>query len=162
MWELEHKVSWMWKNWNVVLGKTLESPLDCKEIKPVHSKGNQSWISIERTDAEIETPTLWPPDGKNWLIGKDLDAEKDWRQEEKGTTEDEMAWWHHWLNGHEFEQAPGIGDGKAWRAAVHGVTQSQIWLRDLTNYTNYWKLFYFSCNSSCFHQLHLSSNHRSG
>ena len=89
----------------VVLEKTLESPLDCKEIKPVNPKGNQSWIFIGRTDAEAETPIIWPPDAKNWLTGKDPDAWKDWRQEEKGLTEDEMVGWHHQLNGHEFEQA---------------------------------------------------------
>ena len=92
-----------------MLEKTLESPLDCK-IKPVHPKGNQSWIFIESTD--VEAPILWPPDVKNWLIWKDPDAGKDWRQEDKGTTEDEMVGWHHWLNGHEFEQAPGVDDGQ--------------------------------------------------
>ena len=99
-----------WCFWTVVLDKTPESPLDCKEIKSVNPKGNQSWIFIERTDAEAETPTLRPPDAKNWLIEKDPDARKDWRWEEKGTTEDEMFEWHHQLNGHEFEQAPGVGD----------------------------------------------------
>ena len=102
MWELDYKESWAPKNWcfwTVVLEKTLEGPLDCKEIQPVHPKGNQSWIFIGRTDA----PILWPPDAKNWLIGKDPDAGKDWRGEEKGTTEDEMVGWHHRLNGHEFE-----------------------------------------------------------
>ena len=115
MWELDHKEDWVLKNWcfwTVVLEKTLESPLDCTEIQPVHSEGNQSWIFIGRTDAEAETPMLWPPDAKNWLIGKDLDAGKDRRQEEKGMTEDEMVGWHHWLEGHEFEQAPGVGDGQ--------------------------------------------------
>ena len=120
MWELDYKESWALKNWcflTVVLKKTLESPLDCKEIKSVNSKGNQSWIFIGRTDAKAETPILWPPDAKNWLLGKDPDAGKDWRQEEKGTTEDEMFGWHHRLDGHEFEQAPGVGDGQgslAW------------------------------------------------
>ena len=106
MWELDYKESWAAKNWcfwTVVLEKTLESPLDCKEIQPVHSKGNQSWIFIGRTDAEDETLILWPPDVKNWLIGKDPDAGKDWRQEEKGMTEDEMVGWHHQLNRSEFE-----------------------------------------------------------
>ena len=98
--------------WTVVLKKIIESPLDFKEIKPVHYKGNQCWILIGRTDAEAETPILWPPDVKNCFIGKDPDAGKDWRQEEKGTTEDEMVGWHHWHNGHEFEQAPGVGDGQ--------------------------------------------------
>ena len=102
MWELDHKEGWVlkkWCFWIVVLEKTLESPLDCKEIQPVHPKGNQSWIFIGRTDAEAEAPILWPPDGKSWLIGKDPDAGKDWGQEEKGATEDEMVGWHHWLSG---------------------------------------------------------------
>ena len=94
------------------LKKILESPLDSKEVKPVHPKGNQSWIFTGRTDAEAETPILWPPDAKNWLTRRDPDAGKDWGQEEKGTTEDEMVGWHHQLNGHEFEQAPGVGDGQ--------------------------------------------------
>ena len=106
MWELDYKESWVLKNgcfWTVVLEKTLESPLDCKEIQPVNPTGNQSWIFIGRTDAEAETPILWPPDANNWFIGKDPDAEKDWRQEEKGMTEDEMVGWHHRLDGQEFE-----------------------------------------------------------
>ena len=106
MWELIYKESWVLKNWcfwTVVLEKTLESSLDCKDIQPVHPKGNQSWIFIGRTDAEAEAPLLWPHGVKNWLIWKDPDAGKDWRQEEKGKTEDEMVGWHHWLNGHEFE-----------------------------------------------------------
>ena len=120
MWELDYKGSWAPKNWcfwTVMLEKTLESPLDFKEIQPVHPKGNQSWISIGRTDAEAETPILWPPDAKNCHIWKDPDAGKDWRWEEKGTTEDEMVGWHHQLNGH------GLGglrelvtDREAWRA----------------------------------------------
>ena len=96
----------------MVLEKTLESPLDCKEIQPVHPKGDQSWVFIGRTDVEAETPILWPPDAKSWLIGKDSDAGRDWGQEEKGTTEDEMVGWHHWLNGHGFEWTPGVGDGQ--------------------------------------------------
>ena len=106
MWELDHKESWAPKNWyfwTVVLEKTLESPLDCKEIQPVHPKGDQSWVFTGRTDVEAETPILWPPDAKNWLIWKDSDAGKDWRREEKGMTEDEMVGWHHRLDGHEFE-----------------------------------------------------------
>ena len=95
----------------MLLEKTLESPLHCKEIQPVHPKGNQSWIYIGRTDAEVEASKLWLPDAKNWLTAKDPDAGKDWRQEEKGTTEDEMVGWHHQLDGHEFEQATGVGDG---------------------------------------------------
>ena len=106
MWELDYKETWVPKNWcfwTVVLEKTLEGPLDCKKIKPVNPKGNQSWIFIVRTDVEAKTPILWPPDAKNWLIGKDLDAGKDRRQEQKGATEDEVVGWHHWFDGHEFE-----------------------------------------------------------
>ena len=111
MWELDHKESWEQKNWwfqSVVLEKTLESPLDYKENQPVHPKGNQPWIFIGRTDAEA--PILWPLDAKSQLIGKDPDAGKDWRLEEKGMIEDEMVGWHHWLDGHEFEQNEGDGD----------------------------------------------------
>ena len=113
IWELDSKESWAQKNWcfwTVVLEKTLESPLDCKEIQPVHPKGDQSWVFIRRTDAEAETPILWPPDAKSWLIGKDPDARRDWGQEQKGMTEDEMAGWHHQLDGHESEWTPGVGD----------------------------------------------------
>ena len=110
MWELDYKESWVPKNryfWIVVLEKTRESPLDCKEIQPIHPKGNQSWILIGRTDTEAETPILWPPDVKNCLIWKEPDAGKDWGQEEKETTEDEIVGWHHWFSGHEFEQTLG-------------------------------------------------------
>ena len=106
MWEWDYKESWALKNgcyWTVVLEKTPESLLGCKEIQSVHPKGNQSWIFIGRTDAEAETPIFWPPDAKNWLIWKDTDAGKDWKWEERGTTEDEVVGWHHRLNGHEFE-----------------------------------------------------------
>ena len=106
MWELDYKESWMPKNWcfwTVVLEKALESPLDCEEIKPVHPEGNQSWIFIGRTVAKAEAPIIWLPDAKNWLTGKDPDAGNDWRQEEKGMTEDERGGWCHWLDGHEFE-----------------------------------------------------------
>ena len=112
MWELDHKESWTLKNWcfwSVVLEKALESPFDCEEIKPVNPKRNYSWIHIGMTDAEAEAPILWPPDAKNWLLGKDPDAGQDWRQEEKGTTDYEMVGWHNWLNGDYFEQALGIG-----------------------------------------------------
>ena len=115
MWELDYKESWVPKNWcfwTVVLQKTLESPLNCKEIQPVNPKGNQPLIFIGKTDTEAETPILRPPDAKNWLIGKDPDVRKDWRQEEKGTIEDEMVGWNHQLDGHEFEQALGVGDGQ--------------------------------------------------
>ena len=136
MWELDYKESWEPKNWcfwTVVLEKTLDGPLDCKEIQPVHPKRNQSWIFIGRTDAVAETLILWPPNVKNWLIWKDPDAGKDWRQEEKGTTEEEMVGWHHWLDGHEFEQALGVGDRQgSLVCTVHGVAKSQTWLSDWT------------------------------
>ena len=115
MWKLDYKENWALKNWyfwTVVLEKTLESPLDCKEIQPVHPKGDQSWVFIGRTDVEAKTPVLWPPDAKSWLIWKDPDAGKDWGQEEKGTTEDERVGWHHWLNGRGFRWTPGVGDGQ--------------------------------------------------
>ena len=137
MWELDYKESWALKNWciwTVVLDKTLESPLDSKEIQPVHPKGNQSWIFIRRTDAEAETPIFGPPDAKNWLIWKDPDARKDWRREEKGTTEDEMVGWPHQLNGHEFEQAPGVSDGQGslvccnpWGCKESDMTEQLNW-----------------------------------
>ena len=120
MWELDCEESWAPKNWcfwTVVLEKTLESPLDCKEIQPVYRKGNQSWIFFGRTDVEAETPVLWPSVIKSWLIRKDPDAGKDWGQEEKGTTEDEMVGWHRQLDGHGFGWTPGVGDGQgglAW------------------------------------------------
>ena len=115
MWELDYKESWAQKNWcfwTMVLEKTLASPLDCKEIQSVHSEGNQPWDFFGRNDVKAETPVLWPSDVKSWLIGKDSDAGRDWGQEEKGTTEDEMAGWHHWLDGHESEWTPGIGNGQ--------------------------------------------------
>ena len=115
MQELDCEESWAPKNWcvwTVVLEKTLESPLDCKEIQPVHSKADQLWVFFGRNDAKAETPILWPPHAKSWLIGKDSDAGSNWGQEEKGTTEDEMAGWHHRLDGHEFEWTPGDGDGQ--------------------------------------------------
>ena len=120
MWELDHKGR-MPKNgcfWTVVLGKTFESPLDCKEIKPVNYQGNQSWIFIGRTDAEAEAPKLWAPDAKSWLTGKDPDVGKDWRWEERGTTEDEMVGWHHQFSGHKFEH------GRWWRTGKPGMLQS--------------------------------------
>ena len=144
MWELDCEESWAPKNWcfwTVVLQKTLESPLDCKEIQPVHPKGDQSWVFIGRSDAEAETPVLWPPHAKSWLIGKDPDAGKDWEQEEKGTTEDEM------LDRITDSMDMGFGrlqelvmDREAWRAVTHGVTKSQTRLNDWTelNYMLAW------------------------
>ena len=138
MWEFDYKESWAPKNWlfwTVVLEKTLESPLDCKEIKPVHPKGNRSWIFIGRTDAEAENPILRSPDAKNWLIRKDPDAGRDWRREEKRTTEDEMVGWHHWLNGHEFEQAPGVGDGQ--EGLVCCISRGHKSRTQLSNWTEF-------------------------
>ena len=145
--ELDHKESWALKNWcfwTVVLEKTLESPLDCKEIQPVHPKGNQSWIFIGRTDAEAEAPILWPPDAKNWLMGKDPDAGKDWRQEEKGTIEDEMVGWHHRLSGPEFEWAPGVGDAGASLACVGAWGHKESDSTERLNWSFKWlSPFYF-------------------
>ena len=136
MWELDCEESWAVKNWcfwTVVLEKTHESPLDSKEIQPVHPKGNQSWMFIGRTDVEAETPTLWPPDSKNWLIGKDPDTGKEWRQQEKGMTEDEMLGWHHQLNGRELSKLwEVVMDRKVWCAVVLGVAKSQTWLSNWT------------------------------
>ena len=134
MWELDCEEGWAPKNgcfWTVVLEKTLENPLDCKEIQPVHSEGDQPWDFFGRNDAKAEAPVLWPPHGKSWLIGKDSDAGRDWGQEEKGTTADEMAGWHHGLNGCESEWTPGVGHGReAWCAAIHGVAKSRTRLSD--------------------------------
>ena len=136
LWELHNKESWALKNWcfwTVVLEKTLESPLDSKEIQPDHPKGNQSWLFIGRTEAEA--PILWPPDVKNWLIGKAPDAGKDWRQEEKETTEDEMVGWHQQLDGHELEQALGVGDGQGSLAccSLWGVRVRHAWVTELNS-----------------------------
>ena len=132
MWELDYKESWVLKNWSfwtVVLEKTLESPLDCKEIQPVHSKGDQPWVFFGRNDAKAETPVLWPSHAKSWLIGKDSDAGRDWGQEEKGTIEVKMAGWHHWFNGCELGQTLGDGEGQ-WSLACCSpwVPKSRTWL----------------------------------
>ena len=136
MWELDYKESWVSKNWcfwAVLSEKTVESPLDCKKIQPVNPKGNQSWIFTWRSDIEAETPIFWPPDGKNWLIGKDPDAGKDWRQEEKGRTEDEIVGWHHRMNGYDFEQAQKlVMDREAWCALVLGLQRVRHnWVTEL-------------------------------
>ena len=139
MWELNYKESWVPKNgcfWTVVL-KTLENPLDCKEIQPVHPKGNQSWIFIGRIDAEAETIIFWPPDVKNWLIWKDPDARKDWRQEEKGMTEDEMVGWHYRLNGHEFEWALGVHDGQGGPACCDSWGRKESDMTEQLNWTKH-------------------------
>ena len=144
MWELDCEESWALKNWcfwTVVMEKSLESPLACKETQPVHPKGDQSWVFIVRTDAEAETPILWPFHAKSWLIGKDPDARKDWRRGEKGTTEDEMVEGHHRLNGREFEQALGVGDGQGGLVCCsswgHKIGRDCDWteLKSLNRYT---------------------------
>ena len=138
MWELDCEEGWALKNWcfwTVVLEKTLKSPLDCKEIQPVHSKGDQPWDFFGRNYAKAETPVLWLPHAKSWLIGKDSDAGRDWGQEEKGTTEDEMDGWHHRLNGQEFEWTPGVGDGQgglaccsSWGCKESDMTEQLNWI----------------------------------
>ena len=139
MWELDCEESWTLKNWcfwTVLFGKTLESPMDSKEISTFNPKGNQSWIFIGRIVDGAEAPIPWPPDGKNWLIGKDHDAGKDWMQDEKGMTEDEMVWWQYWLDGHELEQVPGVGDGKGslafcspWGLKQWDMTEQLNWTK---------------------------------
>ena len=139
MWELDYKESWALKNWcflTVVLEKTLEHPLDCKEIQPVHPKGDQSWIFLGRTDAEAETPIFWPPDGKNWLIGKDPDPGKDWKWEMKGMTEDEMAGWHHQLDGQSLSRLQElVMDREAWQPESMVLQRVRYdWATELTDY----------------------------
>ena len=138
MWELDCEETWAPKNWcfwTVVLEKTLESPLDCKEIQPVHPKGDQSWVFTGRTDAEAETPILWPLHAKGWFIGKDSDAGRDWGQEKKGTTEDEMAGWHHRLNVHEFGWTLGVGDGQGGLACCDPWGCKESDMIELLNWT---------------------------
>ena len=135
IWELDHKESWAPKNWcssTVMLEKTLESPLDCKEIQLVHHKGNQFWIFIRRTDTEAETPILWPPDAKSWHIGKVPDAGKDWGQKEKRTTEDKMVGWHHLLNGHEFEQTPWASERQGSLACCRPWGRKELDVTEVT------------------------------
>ena len=144
MWELNCEESWALKNWcfwTVMLEKTLASPLDCKEIQPVHPKGDQSWVFIGWTDAEAEIPIIWPPHAKSWLIGKDPDAGRDWGQEDKGTTEDEMAGWYHQLDAHEFGRTLGVGDGQgglaccdSWGCKESDMAEQLNWTVTLKNY----------------------------
>ena len=146
MWELDYKESWVqkdWRFWTVVLEKTLESPLDCKEIQPVHPKGDQSWVFSGRTDVEAETPILWPPHAMSWVIGKDPDAGKDWGQEEKGMTEDEMVGLHHRLNGHGFVWTLGVVDGQgglaccgSWGRKESDTTEGLNWTEQSNSKTN--------------------------
>ena len=138
MWELDCEESWAQKNWcfwTVVLEKALESPLDCEETQPGHSKGDQSWVFFGRNDAKAKTPVLWPPHVKSWLIGKDFDAGRDWGQEEKGTTEDEMARWHHQLDAHEFEWTLGVGDGQGGLACYNSWGHKELDTTELLKWT---------------------------
>ena len=163
MWELDHKEGWALKNWcfrTVVLEKTLESPLDCKEIKPVNSRGNRSWIFIRKTNPEA--PILWPPDVKNWLLWKDPDAGKDWRWEEKGTTVDEMVEWHHQLDGHEIEETLGVGDGQGslvccrlWGHKESDTTEWLNWTRYLQGVDILYLIYPSSFSSSISPSLHV-------
>ena len=151
IWEMDYKKSWVhkiWCFWTVVLEKTLESPLACKEIISVHPNGNQSWVFIGRTDAEAETPVLWPSHVKSWLIGKDLDAGRDCGQEEKGRTEDEMAGWHHWLNAHESEWTPGVGDGQGGLACCDSWGHKELDTSERLSWTEYsivWIIYICLC-----------------
>ena len=160
MWELDYKESWALKNWcfwTVVLEKTLKSPLDCKEIQPVHPKGAQSWVFIGRTDVEAETPILWTPDMKSWFVGKDPDAGKDWGQEENRTAEDEMAGWHHWLNEHGFGWTPGVGNGQgglacciSWGCKESDMTERLNWTELYCTVNSFSEIFWWIkiCNLS--------------
>ena len=146
VWELNYKESWVPKNWyfwTTVLEKILESPLDCKEIQPVHPKGDQSWVFIGRTDVEAETPILWPPDEMSWLICKDPDAGKDWKQEEKGTAEDETVGWYHWLNGHGCGWTPGVGD---WQGGLACCCSWGPKESDMTEWLNWTELITWQLN----------------
>jgi len=141
MWELDCEEGWAptnWCFWTVVLEKTLESPLDCKEIQPVHSEGDQPWDFFGRTDAKAETPVLWPPHVNSWLTGKDSDDGRDWGQEEKGTTEDEMAGWHHWLDGRESEWSPVVGDGQGGLACGDSWGRRELDTIAWLNWTDGW------------------------
>ena len=138
MWELDYNESWVQKNWcfwTVMLEKTLESPLDCKEMQPVHPKGDRSRVFIGRTDVEAETPILWPPHAKSWLIWIDPDAGRDWGQEEKGTTEDEMVGWHHQYNGHGFGWTQGVGDGQGGLACCDSWGRKELDKTERLNWT---------------------------
>ena len=149
MWELDSEEGWAlanWCFWTVVLEKTLQSPLDLQEIQPVHPKGDQSWVFIGRTDVEAETPILWPPHAKSWLIWKDLDAGKDWGQEEKGTTEDKMVGWHHRLDGHGFGWTPGVGDGQGGLVCCSSWSRKESDTTEQLNWTEVPKIFSWNPN----------------
>ena len=164
MWELDCEENWELKNWcfwTVVLEKTPESPLDCKEIQPVYSEGDQPWVFFGKNDAKAETPVLWPPRAKSWLIGKDSDAGKDWRQDEKEMTEVEMVGWHHWFDGHEFQQALGVGEGSLaccspWGCRELDTTERLSWTDSPEHFSWNFKTndFHFF-TSPCSHSLKL-------
>ena len=147
-----------WRFGTAVLEKTLESPLDCKEIQPVHPKGGQSWVFTGRTYVEAETPILWPPDTKSWLIWKDPDAGKDWGQEEKGTTEDEMVGWHHWLNGHGFGWTLGVADGQGGLACCGSWSHKELDMTEGLNWTEYYFLIFLFYLNIIIHLLHFCYN----
>ena len=156
MWEWNYKESWVlkkWCFWTVVLEKTLESPLDSKEIQPAHPKGDQSWVFTGRTDVEAETPIMWPSHAKSWLIGKDPDAEKDWGQEEKGTTEHEMFGWHHRLNGPEFEDSPGDGEGQGNLVLLQSIESQRVRRYWATALNWIWNLPYWTPTSYSFEKV---------
>ena len=162
MWELDYEESRVPKNWcfwTVVLEKTLESPLDCKEIQPVHPKGDQSWVFIRRTDAEAETLILWPPHVKSWLIGKDPDAGRDWGQEDKGITEDEMAGWHHQLDAHEFQWTLGVGDRQGGLVCCDSWSPKELDTTERLNWTEWLvmlSIFSCTCWPSVYHLQKMS------
>ena len=162
MWELDCEEGWAPKNWcfwTVVLEKTLESPFDSKKIQPVHSEGDQPWDFFGRNDAKAETPILWPPHVKSWLIVKDSDAGRDWGQEKKGTTEDEMAGWHHWLDGRESEWAPGDGDGQGGLACCDSWGRKESDTTERLNWTE--STFYMRIPSlpGSLHLTNVSTKH---
>ena len=162
MWELDCEESWAaenWCFWPVVLEKTLESPLNCKEIQPVHSEGDQSWVFIGRTDAEAETPILWPSHVKSWLIGKDSDAGRDWGQEEKGTTEDKMVGWHHQLNGHGFGWTLGVGDGQGGLACCDLWGRKESDMTERLNWTDVCRHLHTSSHRSSSHPHSVPYHH---
>ena len=164
MWELDCEEGWAPKNWcfwTVVLEKTLESPLDCKEIQPVHSEGDRPWDFFGRNDAKAEAPVLWPPYVKSWLIGKDSDAGRDWGQEEKGSTEDEMAGWHHRLDGCEFEWTPGIGDGQGGLVCCDSWGHRELDITEQLNWTDCCTVTLFThvlCSCRVFHWVKIPAS----
>ena len=158
MWELDCEEGWAEKNWcfwTVVLEKTLDSPLGCKEIQPVHSVRDQPWDFFGRTDAKAEAPVLWPPHAKSWLIGKDFDAGRDWGQEKKGTTKDEMAGWHHWLDGRESEWTPGFSDGQGVLACCDSWGRKETDTTEQLNWTelNYTRNYFLALETMNFDNI---------